>query len=134
MISTNVISKDELKVVAIKKVHLLHWVNKVRNFSLVCHRKVSVHGMSLEVQIKKCFLVFKYIKSTHVIWKKNSLSELTVGAAGCVSCPVHGLHIFPDCWAALPPKPELNPLLALKVDIVPRSDQSCAKVLRRMCE
>lgn len=61
------ISKDELKVVAIKKVYLLHWVNKVRNFGLVCHRKVSIHGMSLKVQIKKCLSVFKYIKSTHVI-------------------------------------------------------------------
>lgn len=51
----------------IKKVDLLHWVNEVRNFSLVCRRKVSIHGVSLEVEIKKCFLVFEYIKSTHVI-------------------------------------------------------------------
>lgn len=91
------------------------------DFRAIGKRLVSMKRMSLRVKRKKDLVRFTQTKNGD---RSGNVPKLTLSTPGLCSFPAHGLHKAPGCW--VPPlslKAGGNPLLALKVAIVPWSCQ-----------
>lgn len=91
------------------------------DFGVLDKRMVSMKRMSLRVKRKKDLVRFLQTKNGH---RSGNVPKLTLSTVGLCSFPAHGLHKEPGGW--VPPlslKAGGNPLLALKVAIVPWSCQ-----------